>query len=171
MGWLFALLYYPIANCIWRLMAKLPPVWVLLVSQSICYKKMAVLYLRLHAPNRDFEGIFPVQLPTFGGFHSIELPKCTSRPSFCPVAARFASVWVVLLQLQPKMNTKRVKKGSKLTFSKNDPGLIGVPKLVFFACFEAYLSQFGTPCAQIELFWHQKHLQSGPKERFPKHAL
>ena len=51
-------------------------------------------------------------------------------------------------------------KGSKMCFSKNDPGAFGVPKQVKCAHFEPIVSHLGlskvTKCLENGLFWDQK---------------
>ena len=67
---------------------------------------------------------------------------------------------------------KWVKNGSKMRFSKNDPGPHGMPKQVKWAHFERIAIHFGpskaTKCLGSELFCDQKCVKNGSKMGFSK---
>ena len=60
----------------------------------------------------------------------------------------------------------------KKTFFKNYPGPHGMPKQVFFACFELVVAHFGLPkipkCLENGLFWDKKWVKTGSKMCFSK---
>ena len=61
--------------------------------------------------------------PVATGFGQRKIPKCLEN----------GSCW----------DQKWVKNGSKMCFSKSDPGPFGILKQVFLACFEPVLTEFG----------------------------
>ena len=62
---------------------------------------------------------------------------------FEPVATGFGS-WIIpkCLENGPFWDQKWVKNGSKMRFSKSDPGPFGMLKQVFLALFEPLLTEF-----------------------------
>ena len=105
------------------------------------------------------------------GAKKISFSKVVPRPRgmlnqaflgrFDPVVARYGR-WKIpkCLQNGPFQDQKWVKNGSKMQFSKSDPGLFGMLKQVFFAHFEPVVMRFG-PCKIRKCF--EKWVLLGPK--------
>ena len=95
---------------------------------------------------------------------------------FEPVVARFGP-WKIpkCHENGPFQDQKWVKNGSKMHFSKNDPGPFGVLKQVFLARFEPKITRFGPwkmpKCLEIGPLWDQKWVKNGSKRGFPKEIL
>ena len=92
---------------------------------------------------------------------------------FEPVVARFGA-WKIpkCLENGPFRDQNGVKNGSKMHFSKSDPGPFVMLKQVFLAHFEPMVTRFGPwkvpKCPENGLLWDQKWVKNASKTRFSK---
>ena len=90
---------------------------------------------------------------------------------FEPVVARFGP-WKIpkCLENGPFSDQKWVKNGSKMHFSKSDPGPFGMLKQVFLAHFESVVPCFGPwkiqKCFENRPLWDQKLGEKWVKDAF-----